>query len=142
MFGKGVRGRVMLGTFLNCFQQLSGIDFVLFYAPTLFAQAGLSGNFGAFIASGVTGLVLVFATLCGTLWVDKLSRRTIVISGGASVSFAMIMIGILYGTGAAYGRVGKWSVGWAGLGDCVGSSWRVEADFDVSRIRQVRDSPD
>lgn len=108
MFGKGVRGRVFLGTFLNCFQQLSGIDFVLFYAPTLFAQAGLSGSSGAFIASGVTGLMLVFATLCGTLWVDRLNRRTIVIWGGSSVSFSMIMIGILYGTGAAGGRVGKW----------------------------------
>lgn len=79
-------------------------------APTLFAQAGLSGDSGAFIASGMTGLVLVFATLCGTLYVDKLNRRTIVIWGGASTSFSMLLIGILYATGAAHDRVGKWSV--------------------------------
>jgi len=108
MFRKGVRGRVFLGTFLNIFQQLSGIDFVLFYAPTLFAQAGLSGDSGAFIASGVTGLMLVVATLAGTLYVDKVNRRTIVITGGCLVSFAMIMIGILYASGAAQQRVGKW----------------------------------
>lgn len=108
MFRKGVRGRVLLGTFLNCFLQLSGIDFVLFYAPTLFAQAGLSGDSGAFIASGMTGLMLVVANLAGTLYVDKLNRRTIIITGGCLVSFAMIMIGLLYGTGAAKDRVGKW----------------------------------
>ncbi len=83
---------------------------MLFYAPTLFAQAGLSGESGAFIASGVTGLLLVFATLCGTLLVDKLGRRTIIINGGAVVSFSMMCIGALYASGAAYSRVGKWFV--------------------------------
>lgn len=90
--------------------RLTGIDFVLFYAPTLFAQAGLSGESGAFIASGVTGLLLVFGTLCGTLLVDKLNRRTIVIGGGSAVSFSMLCIGALYASGGAYGRVGKWLV--------------------------------
>lgn len=55
----GVRGRTALGAFLNVFQQLSGIDFVLFFAPLLFAQAGLNAHTAAFLASGVTGLVLL-----------------------------------------------------------------------------------
>jgi len=58
----------------------------------------------------VTGLLLVFATLCGTLLVDRLNRRTIIINGGAVVSASMLLIGIMYGTGAAHGRVGKWFV--------------------------------
>ncbi|KAF7973733.1 hypothetical protein HWV62_14302 [Athelia sp. TMB] len=54
IFSKGVRGRTFLGTFLNVIQQLSGIDFVLFYAPLLFAQAGLDANTSSIVASGVT----------------------------------------------------------------------------------------
>lgn len=42
MFGKGVRGRVFLGTFLNVFQQLSGIDYVLFCLPLSCSSAPLS----------------------------------------------------------------------------------------------------
>ncbi|GAA5895970.1 hypothetical protein JCM6882_005575 [Rhodosporidiobolus microsporus] len=42
------------GHLTNMFQQLSGIDFILFYAPLLFEQAGLDPNTSSFIASPIT----------------------------------------------------------------------------------------
>ncbi|KZP07920.1 general substrate transporter [Athelia psychrophila] len=110
IFDEGVRGRTILGAFLNVLQQLSGIDFVLYYAPLLFAQAGLDANTSSLIASGVTGCLLFAAVGLGTFYVDHVGRRTMIIGGGIWVATTQITIGALYASGAAYTPVGKWAV--------------------------------
>ncbi|KAF7973596.1 hypothetical protein HWV62_14894 [Athelia sp. TMB] len=128
IFDKGVRGRTILGAFLNVLQQLSGIDFVLYYAPLLFAQAGLDPNTSSIIASGVTGMLLFTACGLGTLYVDKVGRRTMIIGGGICVATTQLCIGALCeysfaitqftnadiwnkdASGAAYTPIGKWAV--------------------------------
>lgn len=55
---KTTAGIVLLGI-----QQLSGIDAILFYAPTIFASAGLSSDESSFLASGVSGIVGVVYVL-------------------------------------------------------------------------------
>ncbi|KZP11841.1 putative transporter [Athelia psychrophila] len=110
IFDKGVRGRTLLGAFLNVLQQLSGIDFVLYYAPLLFSQAGLDANTSSIIASGVTGMLLFAACALGTLYVDKVGRRTLILGGGICVAATQLTIGILYASGAAYTPFGKWAV--------------------------------
>ncbi|SCV70731.1 BQ2448_3493 [Microbotryum intermedium] len=110
IFSKGVRGRTILGAFLNVFQQLSGIDFVLFYAPLLFAQAGLDPKTSAFVASGVTGLALFATTALAATWVDKIGRRTLFLWGGLAIAICHACIGSLYASGAAYNEGGKWAI--------------------------------
>ncbi|KZP33388.1 MFS transporter [Athelia psychrophila] len=110
IFDKGVRGRTILGAFLNILQQLSGIDFVLYYAPLLFSQAGLDANTSSIIASGVTGVLLFTACGLGTFYVDKVGRRTMIIGGGICVATTQLCIGSMYASGAAYTPIGKWVV--------------------------------
>jgi hypothetical protein len=85
-------------------------DFVLFFAPLLFAQAGLDINTAAFLASGVTGLVLVLMTLVGTSYIDSAGRRPLFIFGGMAIASCQLGLGIMYATGANEGAVGKWVV--------------------------------
>ncbi|GAA5877955.1 hypothetical protein JCM1840_000123 [Sporobolomyces johnsonii] len=110
IWSKGVRGRTILGMALNVFQQLSGIDFVLFFAPLLFAQAGLDASTSSFLASGVTGLVLVACTVVGTTYIDRVGRRTIWLVGGSATAACHMVLGILYATSAAHTAAGKWVV--------------------------------
>ncbi|KZP33551.1 general substrate transporter [Athelia psychrophila] len=111
IFEKGVRGRTILGTFLNLMLGIMlGIDFVLFYAPLLFAQAGLDANTSSIIASGVTGMVLFITTILGTFYVDKVGRRTGILAGGVCIAICHLSIGSLYASGAAYTPAGKWAV--------------------------------
>lgn len=63
-------------------QQLSGIDALLFYAPTLFLQAGIEGQTAVFLASGVSGLVNIVGTCTATPFMDRMGRKTALISGG------------------------------------------------------------
>ncbi|GAA5854431.1 hypothetical protein JCM8547_001820 [Rhodosporidiobolus lusitaniae] len=105
----GVRGRTLLGIAVNVFQQLSGIDFVLFYAPLLFEQAGLDPSTSSFIASGVTGLILVACSVAGTFYINRVGRRKIWLFGGTAVAFCHIVLGILYASGAAQSPVGQYA---------------------------------
>ncbi|GAA6030128.1 hypothetical protein JCM8097_009275 [Rhodosporidiobolus ruineniae] len=105
---KDVRWRTILGALMNSFQMLSGIDFVLFFAPLLFTQAGLDPATASFIASGVTGILLIASTFVTTLFIGKVGRRTIFIGGGLSIASTLFVLGIMYASGGAKGRIGKW----------------------------------
>lgn len=71
MFAKETRGRTLLGVFMSGFQQLTGIDGLLYYAPVLFTQAGLSSTNASFLASGVSGLLNVVVTIIAQFYTDK-----------------------------------------------------------------------
>ncbi|KAL4952345.1 general substrate transporter [Aspergillus filifer] len=102
MVNKQYRSRTALGIFLMSFQQLTGIDVVLYYAPILFQQAGFTSQRASFLSSGVTGIVMLICTIPAQIWVDRWGRRKPLIYGGAAMSICFIVIGSLY---ARYGRV-------------------------------------
>ncbi|KIY66902.1 general substrate transporter [Cylindrobasidium torrendii FP15055 ss-10] len=95
-FAPEVRGRTLMALFMLGVQQLSGIDGVLYYAPTLFKQAGLSSQSASFLASGVTGIVNVVFTIVGQMLSDRWGRRPALIFGGVIMGAAMTAIGVLY----------------------------------------------
>lgn len=108
-----VRNRTLFGCFIMASQQLAGIDGVLYYAPLLFAQAGMGSEQATFLASGVSGLVILAATIPSTLLCDMWGRKTAAITGGFGLTTTMVLIGALY---AAYPRAeempqaAKWTV--------------------------------
>ncbi|KZO91815.1 general substrate transporter [Calocera viscosa TUFC12733] len=110
MFRKGVAGRTMFGVFLMAMQQMSGIDAVLYYAPVLFAQAGLSETEASFLASGVSGLLNIVAVVVVQLFADKWGRRGPMIGGGVVIGSAMLLMGILYASGANDAPAGRWAI--------------------------------
>lgn len=103
--------RTTLGIFLNAAQQLSGIDGVLYYAPTLFLNAGLSSSKATFLASGVSALLIFATTIPGFLLADHWNRRTNILTGGSIQAMCMIIIGALYASGqVSPGSAGAWTV--------------------------------
>ncbi|OBT52662.1 hypothetical protein VE04_07420 [Pseudogymnoascus sp. 24MN13] len=103
--------RTTLGIFLNAAQQLSGIDGVLYYAPTLFLNAGLSSSSASFLASGVSALLIFVTTIPAFLLADHWNRRTNILTGGSIQAMCMIIIGALYASGqVSPGSAGAWTV--------------------------------
>ncbi|KAH9938959.1 general substrate transporter [Epithele typhae] len=108
-FASDVRGRMLLALFMSGVQQLSGIDGVLFYAPTLFRQAGLSSKSATFLASGITGVVNFVFTVIGQFVIsDKWGRRPALIFGGMVMATAMTVMGALYSQ-PNLSAAGKWA---------------------------------
>ncbi|KIM25309.1 hypothetical protein M408DRAFT_331247 [Serendipita vermifera MAFF 305830] len=110
-FEKGPRSRTIFGIALMGLQQLSGIDGVLFYAPVLFAQAGLNTQKASFLASGVSGIINFLCTIPAQVYLmDKWGRRPSCITGGLVMCVCMVLIGAMYASGATAYDGGRWTV--------------------------------
>ncbi|KAI4719317.1 general substrate transporter [Aureobasidium sp. EXF-10727] len=96
LFRQPYRRPALLALYVLGVIQLSGIDGVLYYAPTLFAQAGLPPNSASFLASGLSAILILAISIPALLLADKVSRRGSVIVGGCVLTFCMFTIGILY----------------------------------------------
>ncbi|KAJ7688666.1 general substrate transporter [Mycena rosella] len=110
LWAKDVRFRTLFGMFLMGMQQAHqacGIDAVLYYAPVLFHQAGLSTTSASFLASGVSGIVMVVLTAGSLFFQDKWARRTQMIGGGSVIAGCMLTMGSLYASDAAQTAAGK-----------------------------------
>ncbi|KAI1075759.1 putative MFS sugar transporter [Whalleya microplaca] len=138
LFKRGYRARTILALFILGMVQLSGIDAVIYYAPVLFEQAGLSSESASFLASGLSGILMFVVSIPAFLLADKWGRRTSAISGGLLLSACMMLMGTLYAAGVVhtYG-VARWLVIIAvfvfGLTYC--ASWGIVGKIYASEIQ-------
>ncbi|MHA7944796.1 sugar porter family MFS transporter [Formosa sp. 3Alg 14/1] len=98
IFIKKYRYPLMLAFLIAFFNQLSGINAFLYYAPRIFEEAGL-GESTALLSSvgiGVTNLVF---TLLGVFLIDKLGRKTLMYIGsiGYIVSLGLVSAAFFFG---------------------------------------------
>ncbi|MEQ3655334.1 MAG: sugar porter family MFS transporter [Dokdonia sp.] len=95
LFQKKYQRLLWLGFLIAFFNQLSGINFVLYYAPEILEKAGLGGAESLFnsIAIGIVNLVF---TLIGVRLLDKLGRRQLIIIGSLGYIFSLIMVGVCF----------------------------------------------
>jgi sugar porter (SP) family MFS transporter len=102
-----IRKLVTVGVALAVFAQVTGINTVIYYAPTLLQNAGF-GNSSALLANVGNGIVNVGLTLVAIRVIDKVGRRPLLIFGSAGMAVALTVIAIvffiggdhLHGTGA------------------------------------------
>jgi sugar porter (SP) family MFS transporter len=71
---------IALAFLVAFFNQLSGINFVLYYAPRIFGEAGIAAEsvLGASVPLGIVNLLF---TLLGMYLIDRLGRRQLLIIG-------------------------------------------------------------
>lgn len=90
-----LRYRAAVATITMFFQQFTGINAILYYAPTIFQNLGLTGNTISLLATGVVGIVMFLATIPAVLYVDQLGRKPVLISGAFLMAACHIIVGIL-----------------------------------------------
>ncbi|KAL2367104.1 MFS monosaccharide transporter [Blastomyces gilchristii SLH14081] len=72
--------RVILGTALQMFQQLTGVNFIFYYGTTFFQQSGIRN---AFLITIITNVVNVASTPASFYIIERFGRRTLLIWGAA-----------------------------------------------------------
>jgi sugar porter (SP) family MFS transporter len=92
IFSKRMRVILIIATTIAIAQQSTGINAILFYAPTVFEQIG-GGSDAAFMQSIWVGLTSVVFTILGLVLVDKLGRRPLIIWG---MAWIIISLGICF----------------------------------------------
>ncbi|KKZ68366.1 hypothetical protein EMCG_05952 [[Emmonsia] crescens] len=74
--------RVILGTALQMFQQLTGVNFIFYYGTTFFQQSGLQNPF---LISIITNVVNVASTPASFYIIERFGRRRLLIWGAISM---------------------------------------------------------
>jgi sugar porter (SP) family MFS transporter len=95
MLAGGVRPMLVVGIGLAIFQQIVGINTVIYYAPTIFKYAGVStsASIGQTVFVGVTNVVF---TVVAVLLLDKLGRRVFLLVGTAGLTVALVGLGLFF----------------------------------------------
>ena len=81
---------------LAVFQQITGINTVIYYAPTIFKFAGLSSASVAILASVGVGIVNVIFTVVAMQLVDRVGRRPLLLISLAGMSISLIALGLAF----------------------------------------------
>lgn len=94
---------IWLAFFIAFFNQWSGINFILYYAPEILERAGLAAKDSLMnaIAIGSTNLIFTFA---GLYLIDKLGRKTLLVIGSIGYILSLLMVSWAFysGTGAGF----------------------------------------
>ncbi|TFY82254.1 hypothetical protein EWM64_g1754 [Hericium alpestre] len=89
--------RVATATLTMFFQQWTGVNAILYYAPTIFENLGLTGSTLSLLATGVVGIVMFLMTIPAVIWVDKVGRKPVLVSGAFIMAACHLIIAVLTG---------------------------------------------
>lgn len=91
-----------------------GCNAMIYYAPTIFGQLGLSGNTSSLLATGVYGIVNTLSTLPAVFLIDKVGRRPLLMCGALGTCISLVIVGAIIG---AYGNdlPAHPAAGWVGI---------------------------
>ncbi|MCD7455641.1 Sugar transport protein 13 [Datura stramonium] len=90
------RPQLIISVALQIFQQFTGINAIMFYAPVLFSTLGF-GNSAALYSAVITGAVNVLSTIVSVYSVDKLGRRILLLEAGVQMLLSQIIIAVILG---------------------------------------------
>ncbi|CAI0423065.1 unnamed protein product [Linum tenue] len=90
------RPYLVMSLLIPSFQQLTGINVVMFYAPVLFQSIGFKSD-AALLSAVITGTVNVLATFVSIYGVDRWGRRFLFLEGGVQMIGSQVAIAALIG---------------------------------------------
>lgn len=95
---------ILLAVAIAAFNQLSGINAVLYYLNDIFASAGFSRLSGG-LQTVVVGAINLIATLLAMTLIDKIGRKTLLLIGCVGMTIGLGGIAIIFRTGHGRGSL-------------------------------------
>jgi len=95
-----VRAALVVGVGLAVLQQITGINTVIYYAPTIIQETGIDSASSAILASLGVGIVNVVMTVVALRLLDRAGRRTLLFWGVSGISGSLFLLGAAFLLGA------------------------------------------
>jgi len=98
----GPQHKVVIGLafLIAFFNQLSGINFILYYAPEILSKIGLGTKDSLLNAIAIGGTNLVF-TFVGLKWIDRLGRKRLMLLGSLGYILSLTMVAVSFANHAS-----------------------------------------
>jgi len=87
------RRRLIVAVIIQSGQNLTGINAIMYYAPSIFSSIGFHD--AQLLAQGINGVLNWLATFVAFILVDRFGRRTLLIAGGISMGLCMTVLATL-----------------------------------------------
>ena len=92
----GFRMAMFVGIGLAIFQQITGINTIIYYSPEILRMSGYPSAKAAILAAGIIGVVNVLITVVSIFLVDRLGRRFLLLLGTAGMGVALMIVGLAF----------------------------------------------
>ncbi len=96
LFDKGVKQAFFVGIGLSVFQQITGINVVIYYAPTIFDHAGFQTHFASMLATLGVGAINVIMTVVALWLIDVIGRRPLLLIGLTGMVASLAVLGVTF----------------------------------------------
>ena len=100
-----VRPALIVGIGLAIFQQITGINTIIYYAPTILEETGFGASASILATVGV-GVVNVLLTVVAIWLVDRVGRRPLLLFGLIGMIVSLVLLGLAFILPALSGVVG------------------------------------
>src|SRR5262249_7934640 len=110
-----LRPALLVGVGLAVFQQITGINTIIYYAPQIFEAAGFGSATTALAATIGIGLANVLATIVAIALVDRAGRRPLLVAGLIGMVSSLLALAAASSMGAAAGWLGVTTVACVGI---------------------------
>jgi MFS transporter, SP family, arabinose:H+ symporter len=97
LFQRKFRYPIFVAIATGVFNQLAGINAILYYLPSIFMAAGFSKLSGDLQAVAI-GAMNLFATLLAMTLIDKLGRKTLLLVGSAGTALCLSGVAMIFFT--------------------------------------------
>lgn len=95
LFSRKYRTPVMLAILFAFFNQVSGINAIIYYAPRIFEMAGLGAHSSLLSTVGI-GLVNFVFTLIAINFIDRIGRRMLMLVGSFGLITSLFLVGFTF----------------------------------------------
>ena len=104
-----IKPAFLMGIAIMFFQQATGINTIIYYAPTIFQMAGFTSETAAITATVAVGAVNVAMTVLSLFLIDRLGRRPLLLIGLVGMVVSLVIVGIAFSFGESLGGGLKWA---------------------------------
>ncbi|CDQ38429.1 putative metabolite transport protein CsbC [Virgibacillus salexigens] len=104
-----LRPTLIIGCTFALLQQIIGINAIIYYAPTIFSQAGL-GDVTAILGTVGIGSVNVLMTIVAIMIIDKIDRKKLLITGNIGMVASLVIMAVLIWTLGLDSNLGAWII--------------------------------
>ncbi|MBP1082693.1 MFS family permease [Bacillus capparidis] len=104
-----LRPTLLIGCVFALFQQIIGINAIIYYAPTIFSEAGL-GDATAILGTVGIGTVNVIITIFAIMIMDKIDRKKLLAIGNIGKVLSLLIMAVLIWTVGMNTNFGAWII--------------------------------